>query len=106
MGRVRRRSGGVKAPIDDRAPHIWIMITYEREWGRGRPPRVSAPCGREGAAARSGEARRARGDTGQGDGRRRARPRPPDAAVRQGARVIIYGAPGSAAWLWACRRCR
>jgi hypothetical protein len=66
MGTVKRRSGVPKAPIDDRAPHIWIVITYEREWEQGRSLQVIVRRGRQGAMAQAGAARRARGGAGRG----------------------------------------
>jgi hypothetical protein len=60
MKRVRRRCGGAKAPIDDRAPHLRIMITYEQVWEQGRPLQVIARRGRQGAMAQFGAARRLR----------------------------------------------
>jgi len=77
MERVRRRSRVPKAPIDDRAAYMRIMITYEREWEQGRSLQVIARRGRQGAVAQSGAARRARGGTGRGAGRCRARLRSP-----------------------------
>jgi hypothetical protein len=106
MVRVRRRSDEARASIDDQAPHIWSMVIYGQECGRGRPLRVSARRGREGAVARAGEARRAWGGVGRGAGRRRVRPRRPGPAGRQGTTLVIYGATGSAAWMRACRRRR
>ncbi len=106
MGTVRRRSGVPRAPIDDRAPHIWIVITYEREWEQGRSLQVIARRGRQG---RGGAGRRSEAGSewrGSGDDRRRARLRSLAAAAREGTSLITYGGPGSAAWLWGSRACR